>query len=170
MIKTSNNDNKKDLFHTHHHLNKLIELYDDVSLDYNGTKAIFSCKNVNEMADDADFNSNTIGVFCNFKLVSPYKKTQVSCDQCDGLVKVFTEPFQIPFYVIPEEGRYSTDYVAQFLVLSYEDVFRRHKFPQVIFAKCKEHIINDIEEHKKLKKNVDLNFLNTSVKNLIIFT
>lgn len=170
MIRNSVIDDARDVMHVNMHMEKLSGLYDNVHVKYAGsTIPFYSSGFVNDIADDAEFNIQNVGVYCAFHCLSPYRTTYIECDLCDGAIKVHSEPFSIPIFVVPESARYATDYEAQFIVTSYEDVLRRLKMPQPVFGKCKEYILEQIKECEKTKTKVDLQFLNDATKNLLVF-
>lgn len=173
MIKSVVSDNASELQHIVSHVKKLSELHDNVRLEYKAGNPIYSCPSINESADDVEFLSETIGVWCNFKLACPFRKTYVDCDSCDGAIKIHTEPFCIPLYMIPENDKYAAHFTPQFIMCAYEDVLSRLGIQQPVFAKCREEILAEIDKIKKSKNGtgkISTEYLNNSIKNLLLFT
>jgi hypothetical protein len=170
MIKNVITDNSSELQHIVFHVNKLSELYDNIRLEYRAGNPIYSCASVNEAADDVEFLSETVGIYCNFKLACPFRKTYIDCDLCDGCIKIHTEPFCIPLYMIPENEKYAVHWAAQFIMCAYEDVLARLGVQQPVFAKCRAEILYEIDKVKNSKNGkVSTEFVNAPIKNLLLF-
>ena len=171
MIQNTINDHSNELQHIVSHVKKLSDLYENVRLEYRAGDPIYSCPQINESADDVEFKSESLGVWCYLKLACPFRKTYIACDSCDGSIKIHTEPYCIPLYMIPENDKFNAKWSAQFIVCAYEDVLARLGVRPSVFAKCREEILSEIDKVKKSKNGkVSTEYLNTSVKNLLLFT
>jgi hypothetical protein len=163
----------ENLSHIQIHNEELTKLYPDLSVVLEGSSlgdnlvVDYYSPTVNSEADQFQFAVEHTSTYIDTHTVRPYKAIQVSCLQCNGLLRVNSIPSRIPLYI-----EIATVYLQEYewYALMYEELLKVNNFNSGALAKIQLYILARLEDQTKLKRKVELSNMSNSIKKLLPFT
>lgn len=141
------------LYHQNLHSEFLLRLYPDLKIQNDGKNITYFASSVNYDCNEILFSKESIGTYVNIHTAFPFKQVQTSCNKCDGLLVVKSNPAKIPL-VLEHEMVFSKEYMLY--ALNYEEVIKNTNFSNKTLSDIQMYILNNIEEHLKIKHKADI--------------
>ncbi len=148
------------------HSEKLLQLYPDLNVSPTIFETKYFSKTLNADVDEFEFSSSSMSTYVYIHKISPFKNVQIDCPKCNGLVRVNSEPHELPI-LIEHELTFRTAF--NLYTPPYQDIIKSANLSEKTLTAVQLHIISKLEEHHSSKHTLDLLGLNDSIKKLLPF-
>lgn len=158
-----------DMFSHHNiHTEALLKNHPDLQAYINDATVDYYAESVNPIVDTVNFiNGEENTTYVHFHKALPFKKIEIACSKCDGIIRVNSNPSQIPI-MVNHELSFRSEY--NWYACVYEDILKINNFNSKVLAEIEIYILKFLEEETKLNRKIDKEYLSNSIKKLLPFT
>ena len=158
------------LKHEHIHATELTKLLPDLQIATDEKDIYYYSKLINSEELEVKIGEEKADVYVRIHACFPFRKIQISCSLCSGLLCVNTIPCKIPIFVDNNDGGYPQKEFTYYGLL-YEEMLKLNDFHPSVLSKIQMYIFSKIEEKKQNKSQIlNIDYIGNNIKKLLPFT